>query len=190
MEWLETAAGTPWFPLLIFCARLADVSLGTLRIILISRGNRPWATITGFFESAVWLLAISQVFAHLDRPTSFLAYAGGFAAGTWLGVTIEKKMALGLVSVRIITREDATRLAEELRQERFGVTMLGARGLHGRVRLIFCIVKRREMDRLLEVVRRIDPKAFVSVSDVRTAEEGFLPGASRSGFWRRLVRRK
>jgi uncharacterized protein YebE (UPF0316 family) len=190
MEWLEAVAGTPWFPLLIFCARLTDVSLGTLRIILISRGNRTWATVIGFVESGVWLLAISQVFAHLDRPTSYFAYAGGFAAGTWLGVTLEKKIALGLVSVRIITREDATRLAESLREERFGVTMLGARGLHGRVRLIFCIVKRREMDRLLEIVREVDPKAFVSVSDVRTAEEGYLPGSSRSGFWGRLVRRK
>ena len=177
-------------PLLIFCARLTDVSLGTFRIVLISRGTRGWAAVIGFVESIVWLMAIGQAVQHLDRPLSYVAYAGGFAAGTWLGVTIERKVAMGLVAVRIITREDATELIDELGAQQFGVTSLGARGLHGRVRLIFTIVKRKEMGRLLELVRAREPKAFISVSDVRAAEEGFLPRPSRPGLWGMMAKRK
>ena len=166
-------------PVLIFLARMTDVSLGTFRIILISRGMSRWAAVTGFFESLIWLLALSQVFQHLDRPINYVAYAGGYGAGTGLGVLLERRIALGLVAVRIITREDATELIEALGEERFGVTRVAARGLHGRVRLIFTISQRKHLGRLLEIVRQHNPKAFVSVSDVRAAEEGFVPSTSR-----------
>ena len=168
-------------PLLIFLARMSDVSLGTFRIILVSRGMSRWAGGVGFFESLLWLIALSQVFQHLDRPINYVAYAGGYGAGTALGVLLERRVALGLVAVRIITREDATELIEQLAAESFGVTRVAARGLHGRVRLIFTIAKRRHLGRLLEIVREEHPKAFVSVSDVRAAEEGFVaPRSSRS----------
>lgn len=177
-------------PVLIFTARLTDVSLGTFRIILISRGMSRWAATTGFFESFIWLLAISQVFQHLDSPVNYVAYAGGYAAGTGLGVVLERRVALGLVAVRIITKEDARSLLDALRAEDFGVTRVAARGLHGRVRLVFTIAKRRSLGRLLEIVRKEHPKAFVSVSDVRTAEEGYLPSSHGRGLLRGLAQRK
>lgn len=177
-------------PLLIFCARLADVSLGTFRIILISRGMSRWATVVGFFESLLWLLALSQVFQHLDRPINYVAYAGGYAGGTGLGVLLERRIALGIVAVRIITRRDARELVTALGDEQFGVTHVGARGLHGRVRLVFTVAKRKHLDRLLQVIRAHNPKAFVSVSDVRTAEEGFLPSAGKKSLRWGLAARK
>lgn len=161
-------------PLLIFLARLTDVSMGTIRIVLISRGFRRWATVIGFFESLLWLLAITQVMQQLDRPIHLFAYAGGFAGGTWLGVTLESKIALGLVAVRVITQHDATDLIEALSDARFGVTSVAARGVQGRVRLVFSIVPRKESQRVLDIVRSVHPDAFVSVTDVRSAQEGMI----------------
>ena len=149
-----------------------------------------WAALTGFFESLIWLLALSQVFQHLDHWVNFVAYAGGYATGTGLGVVLERRVALGLVAVRIITREDATALIDALREESFGVTRVAARGLHGRVRLIFTIAKRKNLERLLQLIRGHNPKAFVSISDVRAAEEGFLPGTTRRSLLRGLLQRK
>lgn len=171
-------------------ARLSDVSLGTFRIILISRGMSRWAAVTGFFESLIWLVALSQVFQHLDRPINFVAYAGGYGTGTGLGVLLERRVALGLVAVRIITKEDASALIDALRAEDFGVTRVAARGLHGRVRLIFTIAKRKNLDRLMEIIRREHPKAFVSISDVRAAEEGYLAPSHRRGLLLGLMKRK
>jgi uncharacterized protein YebE (UPF0316 family) len=149
-----------------------------------------WAAAIGFFESLIWLLALSQVFQHLDRPINYVAYAGGYGTGTALGVLLERRIALGLVAVRIITKEDATKLVEALRAEDFGVTRVAARGLHGRVRRFFTVTKSKNRGRLLEVIRRETPKAFVSVSDVRTAEEGYVTSSYSRGLLRGLVKRK
>ena len=163
-------------PLLIFLARMADVSLSTLRIILVSRGMRNVAPFIGFFEVLIWLFAISQVMQHLDHWYNYVAYAGGFAAGTWMGIFLESRLALGLLAVRIITPEDAADLIGRLRSERFGVTDFAARGISGNVRLIFAVIHRRDLEKILEIIRDTHPRAFVSTSDVRSASEGFFPG--------------
>jgi uncharacterized protein YebE (UPF0316 family) len=162
-------------PVLIFCARLCDVSLATLRIILVARGMKQLAPLIGFFEALIWLLAISQVMQHLDHWYNYLAYAGGFAAGTWMGIWLEGRLALGLLAVRIITTEDATDLIERLRAEHFGVTDFAARGISGNVRLIFSVIQRKDLTRMKEIIRASHPKAFLSISDVRAVSEGFIP---------------
>lgn len=166
----------PWLiPLLIFCARLGDVSLSTLRIILVSRGMKQLAPFIGFFEVTIWLFAISQVMQHLDHWYNFVAYAAGFSAGTWVGMWLEERLALGLLSVRIITTEDASDLLARLRSDRFGVTDFAARGVSGNVRLIFSVIPRKDLERIREIVRSTHPKAFISVADVRSVSEGFIP---------------
>jgi len=179
-----TFLDSPWWPLvglplLIFVLRMTDVTLGTLRIILVSRGQRAVAPLVGFLEILVWLVALSQVMRHLDSPINYVAYAGGFAMGTWAGIAIEGKLALGLVSLRIITDDDATDLTDLLREARFGVTSFAARGVKGRVRLLFTILRRRDLDHALDIVRASHPDAFVSVSDVRAVSEGYIPGVRR-----------
>ena len=168
----------PWplfgVPALIFFARVFDVSLATLRIALISRGQRRLAPLIGFLEILVWLVALGQVVQHLDRPINYLAYAGGYATGTWFGLMLDEKLALGLLGVRVITGKDAKGLIKRLGEQRFGVTSVAARGLAGRVRLIFTVVRRRDLRRLLDLVRRESPEAFVSVTDVRLASEGYF----------------
>src|SRR5262245_24741243 len=106
-------------PLLIFTARLLDVTLSTVRILFIARGLRHLAPVVGFVEILIWLVAISQVLAHLDRPINYVAYAAGFAAGTWTGLAVEGRLALGLAAVRIITQEDASELIGRLKEEHF-----------------------------------------------------------------------
>jgi uncharacterized protein YebE (UPF0316 family) len=178
-------------PIFIFVARLCDVTFATVRIIFIGRGLRYVAPLIGFFEILIWLVALSQVFQHLDRPLNFVAYAGGFAAGTFIGMFVEEKLAVGLVAVRVITQEDATELIGRLADERFGVTSFGARGLTGRVRLILTVVRRRDVERVVALVREAHPRAFVSVSDVRTASEGYIErGGGGIGGLRALRRGK
>lgn len=168
-------------PLLIFLARAFDVSLGTIRIILVSRGIRRLAPLIGFFEILVWLIAISQIVQNLDRPAHYIAYAGGFAAGTWIGLLVEDKMALGLQAVRIISPDDATDLVERIRELDFGVTSFGARGIKGKVRLILTVIRKRDLSRLQAIVKELHPDAFVTVSDVRLASLGHFPSGAH-GF--------
>jgi uncharacterized protein YebE (UPF0316 family) len=161
-------------PLLIFMARVTDVSLGTMRIILVSRGQRRTAPLIGFVEILVWLVALGQVVQNLDRPINYLAYAGGYATGTWVGLLVDEKLALGLLAVRIITQRDAKGLVDKLQEARFGVTSVAARGLQGRVRLVFTVVRRRDFRRLQELIQLESPQAFVSVSDVRLTSKGYF----------------
>lgn len=170
-------------PLFIFAARLGDVTLATLRIILISRGFRRVAPFVGFFEVLIWLIAISQVMQHLDHWYNYVAYAGGFAAGTWVGISLESRLALGLIAVRVITQEDAGDLIETLRDARFGVTDFAARGIRGNVRLILTVIQRKDLQRVLTLIRETHPKAFISTSDVRSVSEGFIPERSDLGRW-------
>lgn len=167
-------------PALIFVARVTDVALGTMRIILVTRGARYLAPLLGFFEILIWLVAISQVVQNLEKPLNFLAYAAGFAAGTWVGLIVEDKLALGLLAVRIITAKDASDLLKDLEKGEFGVTSFAARGIHGRVRLFLTITRKRDFKRLLKIVRGHHPDAFISVSDVRIADRGYIPGAPQS----------
>lgn len=165
-------------PLLIFTARLIDVGLGTVRIIMLARGRKLIASGLGFIEVLIWLVAIRQIFHHLDNVAAFFAYAAGFAAGTAVGMLIEEKLAIGLVSIRIITDEDARDLTSKLAAAEFGVTSFAAEGVAGRVRLHFTIVRRKDLRRALDIVRERHPEAFISVSDVRTVSEGFFPETS------------
>lgn len=191
MDFTFLDAMTPEFrtwvftPALIFFARLVDVSLGTMRIIFISRGHRALAPLLGFVEVLVWLLAIRQVFTQLDNPAAFIAYAGGFAAGNYLGLRVEAKLAIGLLAVRIITAEDSRDLITQLNARAFGVTSMAARGVTGDVQLVFTIVPRRQLDQVTEIVRKLHPRAFVSVSDVKSVTEGVFPPSwsfSGTGF--------
>ena len=164
-------------PLLIFLARIVDVTIGTIRIISLSRGRRLLAPVLGFFEVLIWLFAIRQIFQNVDHIAAFVAYAAGFAAGTFVGMLIEEKLAFGHLAIRMITAADATPLVERLRSENFGVTTVAAQGQTGAVQLIFMVIGRREYERVMELVRELQPAAFISVSDVRSASEGVFPKA-------------
>ena len=126
--------------LLIFCLRLVDVSLGTVRMIMISRGRRKIAPVLGFVEVTIWVVAISQVMGNLDNIFNILGYSGGFAAGTLVGMWIEGKLALGHVGISIISMTQGPKIVQKLRQADYGVTELIGSGRSGLVNLITTIV--------------------------------------------------
>ncbi len=189
------SADVDWFnylilPLMIFAARVVDVTLGTLRIIFVSRSMRLLAPAIGFVEALIWLLAVGQIFQHLTNPVLYIAYAAGFAAGNYMGIYLEGKLAMGLQVVRTITAEDATELIEYLKENDFGVTSISASGVSGQVRLILSVIKRKDLPRLIQVIREKMPKAFISVEDVRSVNEGFFPQKNLGLFSRLPLKRK
>jgi uncharacterized protein YebE (UPF0316 family) len=171
-------------PLLIFLARIVDVSFGTLRIIFVSRSMKRLAVLVGFFESLIWLIAISQIVQDLSNVATYFAFAAGFATGNFVGIYLEEKIAVGLLCVRAITRDDASKLVEYLKNSNYGVTTFSARGVQGRVRLLYLVIRRRELAQLMKIIKEHDPKAFISVEDVRAVNEGFFPQTSTSIFSR------
>ncbi|MGE3807575.1 MAG: DUF2179 domain-containing protein, partial [Gemmataceae bacterium] len=162
---------------LIFLGELFVVTLGTIRIIFISRGMKLLAPLLGFFEITIWLFAITQVMQNLNDPGCFIAFAAGFTIGNFFGILIEKKLAIGSVLVRIITRRDAADLIDRLRQADYGVTVVEAAGSTGPVKIIFTIIKRKDIDSVIALVKQFNPKAFYSIDDLQSATEGIFPAA-------------
>src|SRR3954447_25142153 len=119
--------------LLIFCLRVCDVSIGTLRSLYAQRGRRGVAACLGFVESAVFILAISRIMKDVDKPLNMLAYALGFATGSFMGITIERWIASGTILVRIIARDNIEPLLAALRERGFGATAIHGSGREGEV---------------------------------------------------------
>lgn len=168
-------------PVAIFLARILDVSLGTIRIVMVARGFKFRAAALGFFEVLIWVIVVSEVLANLDHWVNFVAYAAGFAAGTFSGMLIEDRLKVGTIIVRIITPNDSRRLLEALREAGFILTVVSGRGgLGGPVSVIFTILRRRRFEEIVAIIERHDPKAFYSYEDVKYAtSEGFLANTSR-----------
>ncbi len=162
-------------PILIFVARIMDVSLGTVRLIFVSRGFKFLAPLVGFFEVLIWILAMGQIMQNLTNPVCYIAYAGGFATGNFVGIHIAEKLSLGMVLVRIITGREASGLLESLRLENYGVTSIDGHGISGEVKIVFTIVPRKEVHGVVDLVKKFDPQAFYSVEEIGLVEKGVFP---------------
>lgn len=162
-------------PILIFAARLIDVSLGTLRIIFVSHGLKYLAPIIGFIEINIWLLAIGQIMQNLDNLVCSLAYAAGFAMGAFFGMLLEEKLSIGVVMIRIICKHDASELIKSLQDAEYGVTTHDAEGIKGPVKIIFAVIRREDLHDILDRIHTIHPHAFYSVEDVRSVGEAMFP---------------
>ncbi|MFX1313218.1 MAG: DUF2179 domain-containing protein [Promethearchaeota archaeon] len=176
-------------PFLIFSARVADVTLGTLRIVFISQGRRKLAPIVGFFEIFIWLLAIGQIFSDLSNIIYYVAYAGGFAIGNYVGLIVENKISLGLLSLHIILEDDPEHLIKTLKNKGYGLTTMTAEGIKGNVKLLIMIIKRKNLAIILEILREISPTAFVSIEQVQSVKGGTFPPRTKTR-WELLKRRK
>lgn len=174
-------------PILIFVARILDVSLGTIRIMFVTRGNKLFSPLLGFFEVFIWLLAIGQIMQNLSNVFCYIAYAGGFATGNFVGIWIEQKLAVGKLVVRVITKKDARELIASLRRKGFGVTSVDAEGRQGRVNVVFTVINRSDVDRIAAEIRRFNPKAFYTIEDTRYVQSGIF--RRKRGFVARKVQR-
>ena len=160
-------------PLMIFIARICDVSMETIRVIYISKGIKYLAPIIAFFEIVIWLLAMEVVMNDLSNVANFLAFAFGFAMGTYIGLVIEEKLSIGMVILRIITAEESNEeIISFMRSENYGITSLDASGSRGNVKMILSLVNRVDIPRITEHIRATNPHAFFSIEDVRYVNEG------------------
>ena len=161
-------------PILVFMARILDVSIGTIRVIFIMHGNRKLAPFLGFFESFIWLVAISQIIQNVDNIVSYVAFAGGFATGTYVGILIEEKLAFGNVLVRIITRKNADELIEYMKDKEIQFTNVPAKGRYGPVSVLFTVIKRQKLNDTLKAIKHYNPKAFYTIEQIRGVSDVYV----------------
>lgn len=172
-------------PLFIFLSRIMDVTFGTIRIVMVSKGHKLWAPFLGFFEVFIWLIAISKIFENLDNWVCYFAYAGGFATGNYIGLIIEEKLAVGIVKIQIITRKEAGKLISNLKEAGYGITYHEARGGSENVSIIYSIIKRHEIPKVEKIVKATNPKAFYSIEDVKSVSHDLFPLKAAGRRWRK-----
>ncbi len=164
----------------------------TIRVIYISKGIKYLAPIIAFFEIVIWLLAMEVVMRDLTNIANFLAFAFGFAMGTYIGLVIEEKLSIGMVIMRIVTTEESNdEIVPFMQSENYGITMLDAKGSRGNVRIILSLVNRTDVARITERIRSTNPHAFFSIEDVRYVNEGvFRPKKPNmiTGLFHALIR--
>lgn len=174
---IELLSG-PSGPILIFLLRILDVSMGTLRIVYVTRGERLVASLVGFAEVLVWITAVGSTIMNLTSPLHVIGYCAGFATGTWAGVWLESKVPIGVATVQAFTSEAGSGVAASLRSLGLGVTQVRGEGLEGPVDIVSTVVKRRLVPQVIQTVEIEDPDAFITVYEARV-RRGQFPGLMR-----------
>jgi len=159
-------------PLFIFLARIVDVSMGTLRVIFIAKGFKYYAPIVGFFESVIWLLAISQIILNITNTWLIIVYGLGFAAGTFSGIWLEEKISLGKARIRFVIRTNYIAVMDALEKEGYRLTVVTADYKRGTAKIITLLTDRNKIKKVIKIVNGINSKVFYSIEDVRFVSEG------------------
>lgn len=166
----------PWLlPIMIFFGRVFDVSLGTLRIIFVSKGEKYKAPIIGFFEVFIWVVIISQILTRANDMIAYLSYAGGYATGNYVGILLEKRIAYGIVLCRIYTQKDGMELVKRLNKKSYGATLTQGHGSANEIHIVETVIDRKEMKHLEGILTDFDNNIFYVVEDVRTKQNGIFP---------------
>ncbi len=182
-----------WFiwgvlPVLIFLARILDVSVGTMRILFVVRGSKLIAALLGFVEVFVWIVVVSQIMSEHTGLLHYMAYAAGFATGSVVGITIESRLALGMQTIRVITGEPTHELEQDLLRNGYGATRLVGEGLRGGARaILYSTMPRQKVPDAVALVERHLPRAFLSVEDVKSIRQGYFPMREDSALVLRLL---
>lgn len=170
---LEFTPEALWIALLIFVLRVINQSLDTLRILVMMRGRKLASWILGFAETTIFVVALSTVINNLDNVLNIVAYAGGFATGNVLGLMLEKRLALGHILIRVISPKRGSAIMETLRKDGFGVTEIPARGKDGAVTLLNLSIRRKDVDKVRQIVQEVDDSAFITGEEMRPIWRGF-----------------
>lgn len=159
-------------PFLVFFARILDVTLGTLRIIFLGKGKRLLPPLLGFVEVFIWIVVVSHLVNSVSNLAGYLAYAAGFATGTYVGTLIEKRLAIGTLIVRAIVSGETEVLVQSLTDAGYGVTYFDAHGANGPVKVIYTVIKRKELDDVVLRLQTAHPNVFYTVEEARLANAG------------------
>lgn len=171
---LDPTQGGDWLPLAIFGARIIDVALNVMRNLYATAGMRPQAAIAGFFEVLLWVFAVAGVVSSLDDPVIILAFAGGYGIGTFVGIWLEDRIALGFRVLRIMNTHADVDLGAMLRDEGYGVTQLPGRGYGGPVEVVLAVIPRRRYQAVVRLLERTVPDAFYTIERVDRPHGGTL----------------
>ena len=176
-------------PLIIFFARICDVSLGTLRIVFVSKGKKNIAPFLGFFELLIWVVIISEVFKAADNFVCYIAYAGGYAAGNFIGMNIEERIAIGTQLIKVFSSKDVDSLQKCLNEAGFGTTVVDGDGSAGKVKILYTVIDRKTAEQAKKILVDFDPFIFYVIEDVRLVKSGIFPPATHNKpfqrfFWR------
>lgn len=166
-------------PILIFCARVSDVSIGTVRIILVAKGYKKLAPLTGFLETLIWIVAISKIIQNIDNWACYIGYAAGFATGNYVGMLIEEKLALGHELIRVITMKNPTILFESLCKNNFDVTITNAENANGPVGILYIVTTRKRANDVVTIVNEQDPTATYTIESLRDANKSMSFGQEK-----------
>lgn len=167
--------GINWYlPPLVFFARILDVSLGTLRINYIGKGKQLLPPLLGFVEVFIWIVVVSHLVNQVSNLSGYLAYAAGFATGTYVGMLIEKRLAIGTLIVRAIVSGEEAGLVQSLKNAGYGVTFFDANGATGPVKVIYTVINRRELDAVVYMLQATNPQIFYTVEEACSANKGIF----------------
>lgn len=189
MSFFSNLTLDPWLftwvilPILIFFARILDQTIGSMRLIFLAKGMKYIAPLLGFFEVIIWLLAMGQIMQHLDNWLSYIAYGAGFATGNFIGMLLEEKISLGTVIIRVILSRQSPELIAALKVQNYGLTLVDAEGSKGSVKMVFSIIRRKELQNFINTIHLFNPNAFYTVEDVKSASEGIFRQASSQSIF-------
>jgi uncharacterized protein YebE (UPF0316 family) len=158
---------------LIFLLRVSDMTLDTLRVLVVMRGRKAIAWVLGFFQAAIFVLAISSVLKDVNNIVYVFGYAAGFATGNVIGMLIEERLAIGHTHLRIVSSRRGSAIADQLREAGYAVTEVAGRGKDGMVTVLNCSVLRKNVDRVRKLINSVDADAFITAEDVRPVRRGF-----------------
>jgi len=170
-------------PILIFIARIGDQSIGTLRLIFVSKGFRFLAPFLGFFEVIIWLAAVGQIMQHLDNILCYIAYGAGFATGNYIGIVLDEKLSIGTVLIRIIPTRESDELVKYLSESNYGVTLMDAEGGRGKVKIVMSIINRKDIRHYISIINQYNPNAFYTIEEIKSVNKGVFKPVQRSSIF-------
>ncbi|TGM03437.1 DUF2179 domain-containing protein [Leptospira barantonii] len=196
MELSFPSPGNPIFdyvllPCFIFLSRVTDVSIGTIRVILLTREKKAIAASLGFLEVLLWVIVITQVIKNLNNVFCYLAYAGGFATGTFIGMILEEKLAIGYSLLRIISPQNGQEIANKLSDAGYRVTTMDGQGSRGPVKIVFTVLRRKKIIQAMKIVKNVEPDVFYSIENARSTSSAVSedsPGLLRRGILERILK--
>ena len=162
-------------PLIVFFARICDVSLGTLRIVFVSKGKKNISPFLGFFELFIWIVVISQIMKNADNIVCYIAYAGGYAAGNYVGMSIEERIAIGAQLIQVFSPKNITPLQKSLHDAGFGTTVVEGDGSSGKTNILYTVINRKTFEQAQKILMDFDPLIFYVIEDVRSVKAGVFP---------------
>lgn len=180
-----------WIGLLIFCARIVDVSIGTLRTIVTIHGQIRLAFVLGFMEVTIWVTIISAIVKNIETaPVLAIFYGLGFATGNVVGILAERRLGLGHVALRVFSRTAGEELADQFRDQGQPVTVFRGEGRSGPVSQLMIVCSRKKVNDILAQVRGKDPDAFYLVEFARDVGHLPAPLCSPPTGWRAVLKKK